>query len=112
MRDYDDFIVNGSWHTCECGSRWSDSDGGPCCSRCESCGELKKCDEDFGSIPFKITTSRLYPDGLTILQQDDVCSACREIEAKEAAEDTEDDSEAFRTPVAEMAPKTASMEAI
>jgi len=49
MRSYDDWIINGDWHKCECGRSWSDSDGGPCCSRCVKCGELfdnEEFDED------------------------------------------------------------------
>ena len=39
MRGYDDWRVNGSWHTCpDCGARWSDSDGGPPCADCALCG--------------------------------------------------------------------------
>lgn len=29
-RSHDDFIINGRWHKCVCGARYSDSDGGPC----------------------------------------------------------------------------------
>jgi len=43
----DDYIVNGSWHKCVCGSRWSDSDGEPCHFECE-CGEVVDCTEGFG----------------------------------------------------------------
>ena len=49
MRSYNDWIINGDWHECECGRSWSDSDGGPCCSRCVKCGELfdnEEFDED------------------------------------------------------------------
>lgn len=31
----DDYIVNGRWHTCGCGTRYSDSDGG-----CGNCAEM------------------------------------------------------------------------
>jgi hypothetical protein len=36
----DDYILNGEWHTCVCGARWSDSDGGPCHSKCDNCGDI------------------------------------------------------------------------
>lgn len=37
---YDDWRVNGEWHLCECGRKWSDSDGGPCHVKCPTCDEL------------------------------------------------------------------------
>ena len=45
MQDYDDYIINGSWHKCVCGARWSDSDGGPCCYECEICGAIVNVDD-------------------------------------------------------------------
>ena len=36
----DDFIINGRWHKCQCGARWSDSDGGPCHWDCKECGGM------------------------------------------------------------------------
>ena len=38
MQDYDDWKLNGNWHTCVCGARYSDSDGGPCHWKCETKG--------------------------------------------------------------------------
>ena len=47
MQGYDDWAMNGNWHTCICGARWSDSDGGPCHEECTSCGEAcEGLDED------------------------------------------------------------------
>ena len=51
IRDYDDWAVNGSWHKCVCGSRWSDSDGGPCHETCPQCGDYL-CVEDFDGHEF------------------------------------------------------------
>jgi hypothetical protein len=38
-RMLDDHIINGRWHKCCCGGRWSDSDGGPCHVECRECGK-------------------------------------------------------------------------
>jgi len=42
---YDDWVMNGNWHTCVRGHRWSDSDGGPCCEECVGCGDAYDADE-------------------------------------------------------------------
>lgn len=42
---YDGWKTNGSWHTCVCGCRYSDADGGPCHDTCE-CGSIKDIDEN------------------------------------------------------------------
>ena len=36
----DDHILNGSWHKCICGAQYSDSDGGPCHWKCDTCGDI------------------------------------------------------------------------
>jgi hypothetical protein len=53
MSGYDNYILNGSWHKCVCGSSWSDSDGGPCHARCVECGTITDCDDIdfFGRCP-------------------------------------------------------------
>ena len=46
---YDDWKINGSWHRCACGARWSDSDGGPCCKPCTRCeNPVKEGDDENG----------------------------------------------------------------
>jgi hypothetical protein len=38
MQSHDDYVINGYWHRCICGERFSDSDGGPCHSECSTKG--------------------------------------------------------------------------
>ena len=66
----DDYILNGNWHKCACGARWSDSDGGPCHVKCEDCGELIDSDE--------VNEDCLCPDCTPI-----PCSICGEKYIKE-----------------------------
>lgn len=42
---YDNWRLNGNWHRCICGARWSDSDGGPCHVKCEDCGAVTHVDD-------------------------------------------------------------------
>ena len=44
VQSYDDWRVNGSWSTCECGEKYNDYEG-PCHDRCKRCGVLTDVDE-------------------------------------------------------------------
>jgi len=61
----DDYIINGSWHKCVCGSHWSDSDGGPCHAECQDCEEVTDLDE-------------LDSDGRCPECHQEKCSVCKE----------------------------------
>ena len=78
---YDDWRINGNWHRCECGARYSDSDGGACHSRCTGCKSLFENEE---------------------LNDDGMCPACEaqikaeeEIEDKLLAQEMQEEEEAF-----------------
>jgi hypothetical protein len=45
MRSYDSWITEGTWHTCICGERWCDADGGPCHDECK-CGAAIELGEE------------------------------------------------------------------
>lgn len=54
----DFYILNGNSHHCVCGALWTDSDGGPCHTKCDTCGETTVDGEPCGcalvGIPLKL----------------------------------------------------------
>lgn len=69
MQSYDDFIINGHWHRCECGARYSDSDGEPCHYRCANCDELVLSENIYIGICDKCRLDNLINDYSVIFDE-------------------------------------------
>ena len=71
----DDWIINGSWHVCECGADWSDSDGGPCHWRCATCDTLTDSEEltDNTCDECADAQAMAHERAMSQAKEDDVC---------------------------------------